>query len=170
MSARDIDMKPILLIVILGCCLAGCDALKAWSEQVGLQPAIDDRSVIFSTAQAASFAYAVSGVVDGKSADGFWMPGADDVALLEQGLETELRADPHHAGVAEVFRDYYRQYFGFTIERERYIYGAFFCTVDNFEDWRENLIFVADGGECFIDLIYDVGAGQFEWVYVHGEA
>jgi hypothetical protein len=37
-------------------------------------------------------------------------------------------------------------------------------------DWRQNVISVEDGGECYFQVEYDLESGTFIWLMVNGEA
>ncbi len=49
------------------------------------------------------------------------------------------------------------------------IYGNYFC--DNMgKNWRQEFVFVFDGGDCFFQVEYDVESGTFIKLWVNGES
>jgi hypothetical protein len=49
------------------------------------------------------------------------------------------------------------------------ILGNFFCDSAGV-DWRENLVSIEDGGDCYFQVEYDVDRGFFILLLVNGEA
>ena len=102
---------------------------------------------------------------------GFWTPSVDDVLKLEEGIAEYLSHNPtqfyDQAPVWERLDEYQRQYIGLERDGGKIIYGNFFC--DNLgKDWRQELVAVLDGGECYFQVEYDVGSGMFIKLWVNG--
>jgi len=105
--------------------------------------------------------------------DGFWIPSVDDILKLEENLAGYLNQNSdqfyRQPPVWERLDEYQRQYIGFERNGRQIIYGNYFC--DNLgKNWRQELIFVLDGGDCFFQVEYDVESGMFINLLVNGEA
>ncbi|MEA3334661.1 MAG: hypothetical protein U9R25_02050 [Chloroflexota bacterium] len=110
----------------------------------------------------------------GPSFEGFWTPSADVVFQLEDKITDYLRQNPeqffHQPPVWQRLDEYQRQYIGLSFQDGRQIiYGNFFCN-NSGRDWRQQLIFVLDGGECYFQVMFDVDFGEFVELRVNGEA
>lgn len=105
--------------------------------------------------------------------DGFWTPTADDVMIVERELAEYLSQNSyllyHQPPVWERLDEYQRQYIGLERGGKQIIYGNFFCS-NGGHDWRQKMIFVLDGGECYFQVEYDVENGSFINLMVNGEA
>ena len=105
--------------------------------------------------------------------DGYWTPIEEDIQTLEGNLDSFLREHAEsfrrQPPVWEQLSDYKRQYAGVIINGKRVIYGNFFCT-ETGVDWREEWVFVMDGGDCFFQLQFDMESGTFTELLVNGEA
>jgi hypothetical protein len=108
-----------------------------------------------------------------KDFGGYWTPTDEDILSLEGKLESFLRQNAEsfrrQPPVWEQLDNYKRQYVGLTIKGKPVIYGNFFCT-DTGLDWKEEWIFVLDGGDCFFQLQFDVESGTLTALMVNGEA
>ena len=47
--------------------------------------------------------------------------------------------------------------------------ASFFCSVQG-DEWRSQVLFVMDGGDCFFQLTYDVERGVYGDLMVNGDA
>lgn len=160
-------MRYLVLLSLL-VLMTACDAVD-WLPSEPAGTLLDDRSIIFTESMARNLTWAADYTVDNKQADkdGAWQPTADDVAVMQAALEKRLADEPRMEG--DSIEGYYRQFFGFSVEGTKYIYGEYFCESDNF-DWQQNLVFVMDGGTCFVDAAYNPATGEFVSLYIHGYA
>jgi hypothetical protein len=109
----------------------------------------------------------------GAEIEGYWTPTEQDILLLEENLpsfllenSTSFRRKPP---VWEQLDTYKRQYAGLIMNGRKIIYGNFFCS-DPGTDWKEEWLFVMDGGDCFFQLQFDVASGTFSGLMVNGDA
>jgi hypothetical protein len=71
--------------------------------------------------------------------------------------------------VWERLDEYQRQYIGLERNGKQIIYGNYFC--DNMgKNWRSEIVFVLDGGDCYFQVEYDVESGTFTKLLVNGES
>ena len=105
--------------------------------------------------------------------DGFWTPSVKDILKLEEKIAGYLSQNSSYfyrqPPVWERFDEYQRQYIGVEREGRLIIYGNYFCNSGGV-DWRQKLVVVIDGGECFFQVEYDVESGLFIKLLVNGEA
>ena len=105
--------------------------------------------------------------------DGYWTPSEDDILKLEGKIAGYLSQNSSYfyrqPPVWERLDEYQRQYIGVEREGRPIIYGNYFCNSGGV-DWRQKLVFVIDGGECFFQVEYDVESGLFIKLQVNGEA
>jgi hypothetical protein len=64
---------------------------------------------------------------------------------------------------------YKRQYVGLLKNKQRLIWGKFFCSALG-TNWRREPIDVDDGGDCYFQVLFNVDTGQFSELMVNGEA
>ena len=152
-------ISQIAFISILATLFAGCDSANPlWA--------------IFTEERAEQMGIG-SWVGSDPEFGGYWTPTEADIQSLEGKLDSFLRASAesfnHQSPVGEQLSDYKRQYVGVIINDKRVIYGNFFCT-ETGVDWREEWVFVMDGGDCFFQLEFDVENGTFIDLRVNGEA
>ena len=93
--------------------------------------------------------------------------------LIEGGLAEYLRQNSNgfnrQPPVWEQLDNYQHQYIGYEKNGKRIIYGNYFC--DNLgKDWKQEIVMVLDGGDCFFKVEYDVDSGEFVRLRVYGEA
>jgi hypothetical protein len=103
--------------------------------------------------------------------DGFWTPSEEDILTLEKALPEFLSQNPtgffSQPPAWERLEEYQRQYVGFMRDGSRLIYGNYFCK--NFGiDWRQNIVMVDDGGDCYFQVEYDLDQGIFIMLMVNG--
>lgn len=104
-------------------------------------------------------------------AEGYWTPTQADVLALEAGLAAFLQESAPQAS-PELWRKqgtYKRQYAGLIHNGRRLIAASFFCDTHG-EEWRREVLFVLDGGDCFFQLTFDVERGTYGDLMVNGEA
>jgi len=105
--------------------------------------------------------------------DGFWTPALDDISKVEAEIAGYLSRNSHlfyhQPPVWQRLDEYQRQYIGFGRKGGRFIYGNFFCDSGS-ANWREDLVSVEDGGECFFQVEYDPEGGLFTKIMVNGES
>ena len=105
--------------------------------------------------------------------DDLWTPPADEILKLEEKLPEYLSQSSmvlfHQPPVWERLGEYQRQYIGFERDGKQMIYANYFC--DNMgKNWREDLVIVEDGGDCYFQVEYDVKSGLFSKLLVNGES
>ena len=104
-------------------------------------------------------------------ATAFWTPTAEDVRRLEAALPAALRAAAPM--VKTPLKEYFRQYLGVVREGRRLVL-VFAIHEPSLEEIEEELLkeprLVNDGGDAYIDGVYDAAKGTFESVGPHGEA
>lgn len=112
-------------------------------------------------------------LLSGAEIEGYWTPTEEDVLLLEQNLpsflqenSTSFRREPP---VWEQLDTYQRQYAGLVMNGRKIIYGNFFCTEPG-PGWKEEWLFVMDGGDCYFQLQFDVASSAFSGLMVNGDA
>lgn len=114
-------------------------------------------------------AEAAAGLIAGMgTAEAAWTPTAVEVTALEDGLAAFLQGGPWDH-LVERLPNYTRQYAGFVRDDERFIYANFFCRVVG-TDWQETAVIVADGGDCYFQVVYNVDANSFVSISVNGES
>lgn len=132
-------------------------------------PALNPNGVIFTVEQTEASLIAIW-----PEPEGAWQPTAADIAKLEEDLpeflksaeDRHLRPDPP---IWEREPEYMRQYLGIIEDGEQIIYANFFCTIHDI-DWRNELVFVSDGGDCFFSVKYNPTSKEFFDLSVNGEA
>lgn len=150
-----------LLLTLLGSCVGRLPHMQAPPRPE--QPPIENVA-IFSPQQAAAASF--NEIPD---IEAFWQVTPEDIARLEADLAAHIRMTPELQPLADRYRAYQRQYIGYERDGERFIYGNFFC--DNFDqNWREQLVIVMDGGDCFFSFSYRPADGTFPSFVVNGEA
>jgi hypothetical protein len=132
-------------------------------------PDLNPNGVIFSAEQT----QANIDVIWPKPED-TWTPAAADVAKLEADLPAFLQGAQHpwlrpDPPIWEREPDYMRQYLGIVENGTEIIYANFFCTADDIA-WRNEFVFVMDGGDCYFNVKYDPQSGEFFDFSVNGEA
>ena len=105
--------------------------------------------------------------------EGYWTPSEEDILILEEKLAPFLREHSDQFNrqppVWEQLDTYKRQYAGVIVNGKQIIYGNFFCT-DTGMDWKKDWVFVADGGDCYFQLQYDMDSETLMDLIVNGEA
>lgn len=105
--------------------------------------------------------------------DGYWTPSIDDVLMLEEKIIDYLTQNASkffwQPPVWERLNEYDRQYIGLEREGKKVIFGNFFCESGK-QDWKKNLIFAIDGGECYFQVEYDLENRSFTQLRVNGES
>lgn len=105
--------------------------------------------------------------------DGAFTPDASTIAALEKQLPNFLAQQQNQfsaqkSPIAERLTQYKFQYWGEMQNEKRVVVVNAFCT--NFDYWKMQRVFVLDGGDCFFNLKYDLGAGTFFDLQVNREA
>jgi hypothetical protein len=105
--------------------------------------------------------------------DDLWTPPADEILKLEEKLPQYLSQNTmvfyHQPPVWERLDGYQRQYIGFESDGKQMIYANYFCDSLG-KNWREDLVMVEDGGDCYFQFEYDVKSGLFSNLLVNGES
>jgi hypothetical protein len=103
----------------------------------------------------------------------FWKPTSDDVLLIEKNIIDFLIQNSQEfywqPPVWQRLDEYKRQYIGLEREGRKFIFGNYFCENGD-EDWRKELMFAIDGGECYFQVEFDLESGSFIRLHVNGES
>jgi hypothetical protein len=105
----------------------------------------------------------------------YWSPTKADVRALESELPAYLQENKSafymtDAPVWEQLDKYNRQYVGIVLEGRKVIYASYLCRIGEDTNWKENFIFVADGGACYFKFKFETSTGEFFDLLVNGEA
>ena len=105
----------------------------------------------------------------------YWSPTKADVRALESGLPAYLQENKSafymtDTPVWEQLDGYNRQSVGIVLEGRKVIYASYLCQHGTETEWKENFIFVADGGACYFKFKFDTSTGEFYDLQVNGEA
>ena len=105
--------------------------------------------------------------------DGLWTPSEEHIFTLEEKLPEYLSQNAYlfnrQPPAWERLDEYQRQYIGLQRGGKQIIYGNYFC--DNLGiDWRQKLVIVEDGGDCFFLIEYDLEDSSFILLMVNGES
>lgn len=105
--------------------------------------------------------------------DGFWTPSVDDIQLIEGKIVDYLTQNANkffwQPPVWERLDEYNRQYIGLERGAKKIIFGNFFCESGK-QDWKKDLIFAIDGGECYFQVEFDLESGLFSSLRINGES
>lgn len=123
--------------------------------------------VIFPRQKGKDFVRAFTGADERE----FWTPSRANVLRLERKIEAYLKkaAARRSPNLWSKLSTYKRQYAGFVRNGRRMIFANFFCESLN-TDWKTTPIAVADGGDCFFNVLYDVDSATFSDLQINGEA
>ena len=103
----------------------------------------------------------------------FWTPSVVDILKLEEEIAGYLSQNSNQfyrqPPVWQRLDDYQRQYIGLERGGRQIIYGNYFCNSGGI-NWRQELVIVEDGGECFLQVEYDVESRLFIKLRVNGES
>ncbi|MBI5294459.1 MAG: hypothetical protein HY869_03210 [Chloroflexi bacterium] len=105
----------------------------------------------------------------------YWSPTEADVHALEDGLPAYLQENQSafhmtESPVWEQLEEYNRQYVGIVLDGQKVIYANYLCRIGAETEWKEQFIFVADGGACYFQFKFDASTGRFFDLLVNGEA
>jgi hypothetical protein len=105
----------------------------------------------------------------------YWSPTKADVRTLQSGLPAYLQENKSafymtDASVWDQLNEYNRQYVGIVLEGRKVIFASYLCKDGANTGWREDFVFVADGGACYFQFKFDTSTGEFYDLLVNGEA
>ena len=105
----------------------------------------------------------------------YWSPTKADVRAIESGLPAYLQENKSafymtDEPVWEQLNKYNSQYVGIILEDRKVIYASYLCRIGEDINWKENFIFVADGGACYFKFKFDTSTSEFYDLLVNGEA
>lgn len=107
-----------------------------------------------------------------EPADDFWTPTETDVVNLEAGLAQFLQENSggqwDTTPIVARLPEYTRQYFGIVQNEAQLIFVNMFCNPLGTE-WVEMPVVVADGGNCYLQIIFNADTNTFLSIYVNGE-
>ncbi|MFN8417999.1 MAG: hypothetical protein U0528_01945 [Anaerolineae bacterium] len=171
-------MKQRLAGLALLLLLSGCSALdwlttltssNIYIDQDGIAGVIFDPSATYI-----SDVESISKQILDTTFDGYWMPDTADVLALESALpaylDQQAAAGRDVEGVAAKLPDYKRQYIGFTAGGEKMLYANYFCDAFDGDRWKQEWLYVMDGGNCFFQVVYQIGSGEFRYLSINGYA
>lgn len=96
-----------------------------------------------------------------------WVPSLQDISKVESVIQKKL--EEVRPVLAEKWQGYMRQYIGASDkEGGQYVYGNFLCDVHG--DWKNDLVRVMDGGDCYFQAVVDVKAQKVKHMMINGEA
>jgi hypothetical protein len=168
----------VFLVVFAACDASANEPLATGiaqtTENMNLEsptvPVVADQNWIILDEENAEDMVTASGLV---KTDSFWTPSVEAVLKLEENVAAYLSQNSYaffyQPPVWERLDEYQRQYIGLERGGEKIIYGNFFCD-NGGPDWRQEFVFVIDGGECYFQVEYDVKSGLFIKLRVNGEA
>lgn len=104
--------------------------------------------------------------------EGYWTPIIVDISALESNLTTFLadNSEQFRRDIEADLPQYIRQYVGFYSNGDPMIYVNALCDGDNLTDWQTDLVLVADGGDCYFQVIYNTTTDEFSNLTINGEA
>lgn len=83
----------------------------------------------------------------------------NDFSQIESIILKEVYKHNKEFGTNIKLKDYYRQYVAFiNNEGEKVVWINLFCNYFN-TDWKKNVVFVLDGGECYFNLKINIEKG-----------
>jgi hypothetical protein len=105
----------------------------------------------------------------------YWSPTEADIHTLESGLPAYLQENKSafymtDAPIWEQLGEYNRQYVGIILEGRKVIYASYLCQNGTDTKWKEQFIFVADGGVCYFKFKFDTSTREFFDLLVNSEA
>lgn len=104
---------------------------------------------------------------------GFWTPSESDILILEESIAVYLSENSFlffgEPPEGEQLAAYQRQFIGIEHDGSRIIYGNYFCRNMGI-DWRDVIVSVEDGGDCYFQVKYDVDSGMFTMLMVNGQS
>lgn len=105
--------------------------------------------------------------------DDFWTPSEDDISAIEEKITDYLKENAEQfywqPPVWQQLEAYQRQYIGLVRDGRQIILGNYFCDSGS-KNWRRDLVFAIDGGECYFQVEYDVEVGIFIMLQINGES
>jgi hypothetical protein len=99
----------------------------------------------------------------------YWTPTREQVLAAEERLGAFLQtAAPQ---IARRLPTYRRQYVGVLNKTQRLIYlNCFTFDARTDADWGVRPVQVEDGGDAYFQVFYDIDLGEFQDLYINGEA
>jgi hypothetical protein len=95
------------------------------------------------------------------------------VEVFEKGFKAHLRSNPPEDAtrlVREVDA-YRRQYCSQSVGSLRILHVQLVCTaISNRTNWKERILNISDGEDCFADVEFEVDAGKYGPITFHGGA
>jgi hypothetical protein len=129
-----------------------------------------DTGVVFSAEQTEQSAKAQPMLAIG--APPYWTPSKVEIQQLESALPAFLKQSDGAAKIARNLRSYRRQYFGYSDHGEKWVLVNSFCEEYWKKDasWRNSVVFVFDGGDCYFRVRYRVSTSNFSGLEINGES
>ena len=163
-------LRQIIMVMFLAA-LVACNARPEGngSTEITQTATADQDWVIISKEQAEEMGIG-SWLVE---SDDFWTPSENDILILEETIAEYLSQNStqfnRQPPVWERLSEYQRQFIGLTRNGSHIINGNYFCNNLSI-NWRQDLVIVDDGGDCYFQVEYNVDRGMFIMLMVNGEA
>jgi len=100
-----------------------------------------------------------------STAESSWTPTEAVLQAAEDALVRHMGRTP---GLGAHMLDVTRQYGGYVENGERKLFVNAFCA--DVDDWRSEVVYVLDGGDCFWQAVYNVDRGEIEAIWVNFSA
>jgi hypothetical protein len=105
----------------------------------------------------------------------YWSPTKADIRTLQSGLPVYLQENKSafymtDEPVWEQLDEYNSQYVGIVLDGKKVIFASYLCKDGSNTGWKEDFVFVADGGACYFQFKFDTSTGEFFDLLVNGEA
>jgi len=110
-----------------------------------------------------------------KNAKAFEPSGSDietAETLLKKGFDEQARGTVNRV-LGKKPEDYYQQFVGFIDESgDKIIWINCFCKneISSFPDWKNKIVYVADGGNCFVNIKVNISKNSVVEFNVNGVA
>lgn len=159
--------RPVIAMLIASLVLACASGLNR-SRQVAscaaqeVFPVGTGKGVIFPAGRGHVEGYSPEQVAE------FWTPSREEVFGAENHIEAYLQANAPSL-ISNIGR-YARQYTGFYLGNQRFLFIQFLCGLPSELDWRCAPVVVDDGGDCYFHLEYDMDAKSCRNLWVNGNA
>ena len=89
----------------------------------------------------------------------YWIPSVGNIQNFEKGLRAEMEKFSSGKKLAVPLSKYKRQYFGILKKGHKVIFVNLFCGDESY--WKEKAVWVMDGGNCYMQIKYDVQTGSY---------
>jgi hypothetical protein len=154
-----------LLFIGLVLVLLGLSAIKIINQK---SYSMENMNIV-RNAHYVIFPAAAQVFIDGEKETGRWNPTAADAESATAILRECLQKDPRKL----LLDNYYLQYAGIvnrSDEQELWVNAFHQKLADHFPKWRQEIVYVNDGGQDFFEAIVNLQSATCRELYIHGEA